>query len=190
MGVFWTPGALRCSAVSHLIHRDPHQAQTLRAALCQHANGRVENVSFSCASASGITVRTKEDAVLFIFFIRWCYTFDIWLCIVYGWPLTLIWISQHWNLTLHILQARKGGQFQWTSTDLILWAPLVNDLCVTFFFFFFVTMPTVPKAERTCALRVFKSQHLQHEGMPTGSHAVTLGDLHVERGISLYLAFK
>lgn len=70
MGVFWTPGALRCSAVSHLIHRDPHQAQTLRAALCQHANGRVENVSFSCASASGITVRTKEDAVLFIFFIR------------------------------------------------------------------------------------------------------------------------
>lgn len=107
---------------------------------------------FTCASESLCVNSRRHCVVLAAFFVlslddASC-TFDIWLgclsmtrvqthAVILSWSLTPLWISQHWNLTLHILRARRRGQFQWTSIDFILLAPLVSDLCLTCFFFFF-----------------------------------------------------
>lgn len=135
------------------------------------------NYWFICASASRITLSELKEGDCLVFaaffvFIRWCDR--------HFWHLTLLFIADLFANTCCNIElifdsslsftevefnlahptTTNGGQFQWTTIDLILWAPLVPSgqwlMCDLFLFFLFVTMPTVPKAERTCTLRVLK----------------------------------
>lgn len=116
-------------------------------------------------------------------------TFDMWLsclsltrlqthAVLLSWSLTPLWVSQNWNLTLHILQARKGAQFQWTSIDFLLWASLVNDLCLTLFFFFLVLLPCqrCPKLKGPAICRALSCSTCSMREGPPGQMLPPWGD--------------
>lgn len=190
----WTTEVL--SGVSFTQNR----AQTHTAGRYQHTTDRKRGKDVRLSVLPNRCLDWKKT--LFYFCCILCFSLDdgtdafpIWLCclsltclqthaVILSWSLTLLWISQHWNLTLHILQARKGGQFQWTSIDLILWASLVNDLCLTLFFFFFFLLPCqqCPKLKRPALGRSLRSRTcIMREGPQVQMLPPWGGGLQVER---------
>lgn len=144
-GLFWAPGWLVASAISY----EGKHIKPTRRFVTNEANAWYQ---FICASESLCVNSRRRCVVLAAVFVLSLGdasdTFDIWLgclsltrlqkhAVILSWSLTPLRISQHWNLTLHILWARKRGQFHWTSIDFILSASLVNDLRLTYFIIFF-----------------------------------------------------